>query len=719
MQKRVGLIALLAVWIASTLSPGSGTVAAQQPGSGTPPPATQGQTPSSGNGDPSQGPPPAGTEGQQPSGQPTFRAGINFVRVDVIATDSKGKPILDLKPEDLTVTEDGKPQSIESFKLINVDDRKDTTPAREIRSSFDEESEAQREDVRLFAIFLDDYHVRRGSSMYARQPLMRFLQNQLQPADMVALMYPLTPLSDVVMSRNHEALARAVEKFDGRKFDYQPKNQFEEKYANYPASVVERMRNEVSLSALRSLVTHMGSLREGRKAVILVSEGYSNYLPPQLRDPIASMPGLGNPARGSPSAGAGEDRERFFNTAEMVGDLRQVYDIANRNNTAIYALDPRGLAPFEFDINEGVGDTHVDAESLRMTQDTLRTLSDETDGRAIVNQNDLEKGLRQIVSDSSVYYLIGYNSSQAPQDGKFHEIKVKVKRSGVQVRHRKGYWALTKEETARAMAPPTPEPPKDFEEALATITPRPAAQAPTIRTWVGTARGDNGKTRVTFVWEPAPPPPGVRREEAARVSVTAMAPDGSAYFRGRVPDVTMASTAPDVAGTTGGAAPARGPAQVVFDAPPGPMQLRYSIENANAGVIDTDVREMTVPDLTAPQVQLSTPQVLRARTVKEFRDISADPHAVPSASREFRRTDRLVIRFDAYAPAGTPEVTAKLLNRAGQAMTDIPVSTQATGSTRQIDLPLAGMAAAEYLIEINAKGEAGSSKQLIAFRLVS
>ena len=108
----------------------------------------------------------------------------------------------------------------------------------------------------------------------------------------------------------------------------------------------------------------------------------------------------------------------------MIGDLRQVYDAANRNNTAIYALDPRGLAPFEFDINEGVGDTRVDAASLRMTQDTLRILADETDGRAIVNHNDLDKGLKQIVSDSSAYYLIGYNSSQAPQDGKFHEIKV-------------------------------------------------------------------------------------------------------------------------------------------------------------------------------------------------------------------------------------------------------------------------------------------------------
>jgi hypothetical protein len=158
---------------------------------------------------------------------------------------------------------------------------------------------------------------------------------------------------------------------------------------------------------------------------------------------------------------------------------------------------------------------------------------------------------------------------------------------------------------------------------------------------------------------------------------------------------------------------------VVFEAPPGPMQLRYSVENANAGVIDTDVREIAVPDLTAPQVQLSTPHVLRARTVKEFRELNADAHAVPSAAREFRRTDRLVIRFDAYAPAGTPEVSAKLLNRGGQAMLDVPVSTQSTGSTHQIDLPLASMAPAEYLIEINAKGEAGDAKQFIAFRLVS
>ena len=84
--------------------------------------------------------------------------------------------------------------------------------------------------------------------------------------------------------------------------------------------------------------------------------------------------------------------------------------------------------------------------------DTLRVLAEETDGRAIVNKNDLESGMKQIVRDSSAYYLLGYNSTQSPTDGRFHEIKVKLKRPGVQVRARKGYWAYTAEEAAKAIA---------------------------------------------------------------------------------------------------------------------------------------------------------------------------------------------------------------------------------------------------------------------------
>ena len=122
---------------------------------------------------------------------------------------------------------------------------------------------------------------------------------------------------------------------------------------------------------------------------------------------------------------------------DIQSEMQEVFNAANRSNTAFYTVDPRGLATGEFDINENVGMTRSN-NSLRQTQDTLRVLDDETDGRAIVNSNDLARAMKQIVADSSAYYLLGYNSTQAPQDGKFHEIKVRVKRSGTDVRARKG-----------------------------------------------------------------------------------------------------------------------------------------------------------------------------------------------------------------------------------------------------------------------------------------
>ena len=127
-------------------------------------------------------PAPAAPADQQ---TPIFRADINFVRVDVIVTDRQGNPVHDLKQEDFEVTEDGKPQAIQTFKLINVteDTGVGTDPPREVRNPIDEQTEAARDDVRLFAIFLDDYHVRLENSMRAREILARFVENQFNPKD--------------------------------------------------------------------------------------------------------------------------------------------------------------------------------------------------------------------------------------------------------------------------------------------------------------------------------------------------------------------------------------------------------------------------------------------------------------------------------------------------------------------------------------------------------
>src|SRR5438105_8418389 len=680
----------------------------------------------------------AGVRGQQtpppqqppadPNQPPIFRTGINFVRVDVIISDKAGNPIADLKQTDFDVSEDGKPQTIETFKLIKLDGGVSDAikdPPREIRTDYDEEAEAARDDVRLFAVFLDDYHVRRGSSMSVRNQLAAFVDKNLGPSDMIGVMYPLESTSSVRMTRNHSAVMRGLQQFTGRKFEYEPKNQYEETYAHYPTEIVERIRNQVSLSAIKALIVHMGSLKEGRKALVLVSEGYTNIIPPQMRNADAQMPGLGNPAYGNAQAGVNdptEDRANWLAGLDMDSDLRDVYDMANKNNVAIYAVDPRGLPVFEFDINEGGGiGIQTDSTYLRSTMDTLRLLAENTDGRAIVNRNDLAIGMKQITRDQSAYYLIGYNSSQQPSDGKFHEIKVRVKRPGVQVRARKGYWALNQEQTARALAPPKPAVPKPVEAAINSAIARPS-RASVVRTWIGTSRGENGKTRVTFGWEPLPKAPGDRadREEPTRVSLMALGADGSLVFRGRVPDVAVASTAPAAsvaAANASGAAP-RGAQRVVFDAPPGKVQLRVSVEGAASTVLDTETREIAVPDLTSPHAMLGTPCVLRARTIPELNKLKADPDAVPTASREFSRTDRLIVRVPTYGPGGAPPpLSVHILNRAGNAMNELSAAAGPRPGEQQIDLAVAALPPGEYVLEIKAGDQAGDAEELVGIRL--
>jgi len=651
---------------------------------------------------------------------PSFRTNINYVRVDVITTDKKGNPVGDLKATDFEILEDNKPQTIDTFKLVQLDggvQNSITEPPRQIRTDFDEESEAAKDDVRLFAFFLDDYHVRKGTSMATANPLFRFIQTQIGPTDMVGVMYPLQPTSSIRFTRNHGAVATALQRFRGRKYDYTTMNMYEEQYAHQPTEVVERVRNQVSLSAIKSLITHMGSLKEGRKSLILISEGYTYMLPPQMRNADAQMPGLGNPNALNPLAGQNdpnEDRAAWLATMDMTNDLRDVWDVANKNNVSIYCVDPRGLPGFEFDINEGIN-VQTDQKFLTNTMDTLRSLAENTDGRAIVNRNDIEVAMKQIVKDSSAYYLIGYNSTQAPSDGRFHEIKVRVKRSGIEVRARKGYWALNAEQTARALAPPKPDMPKPMEAALASIN-RPSRSA-VVQTWVGTARGENGKTRVTVVWEPVSHVPGEHYEAPSRVAVTAIAPDGSPYFRGRVPDVALASTSPGSAAAGGGPAP-RGPQRVTFDAAPGRMQLRLSVEGSAAQVLDTEVREITVPDMTAASAAIGTPLVFRARTARELQLLKADADPVPVTTREFQRSDRLLIRVPAYGPGGTaPVLSVHLLNRAGQPISELPVVPAPMAGEQQIELPLAGMAAGEYIFEIKTTAEGGEAKELLGFRV--
>ena len=208
--------------------------------------------------------------------QPPIRTGINFVRVDVIVTDSKGEPVLDLKPEEFTVTEDGKPQKIEQFtRRQDRRGRADRRRARPPRSAAPSTRSARPRAPTSGCSCCCSTTTTCGAATTWRcaSRSIDFIQNQLDPADMVAIMYPLTPVADIRFSRDRNALIGAIERFEGRKFNYQPRNAFEEQYAYYPAQTVERIRNQVTMGALKAAAVRLGGLREGRKSIIFVSEG--------------------------------------------------------------------------------------------------------------------------------------------------------------------------------------------------------------------------------------------------------------------------------------------------------------------------------------------------------------------------------------------------------------------------------------------------------------
>ena len=690
------------------------TLQAQQPQQGTSAPSTPPAQDSASTASQQQ------TDQTPPPGAPTFRTDINFVRVDIIVSDKQGNPVSDLKQQDFEISEDGKPQTIQTFKLVNVQDASTRSaplePQREIRSVVDEQMEAAKEDVRLFAIFLDDYHVRRENSIRAREPIARFAETKLLPNDMAGIMYPLTPLDDVLLTRNHQNLASAIRQFTGRKYNYEARNLFEERYVNYVSTMeAERIRNQVTLSALKGLIVHMGGLREGRKAIILVSEGFTNTLPAQAQDPIASMP-MPNGRAPDPIGGVSpqQQSQEFFLQTDMLSDIRWVYEMANRYNTTIYTVDPRGLAAFEFDLDRGNVSSTADQKVLDNSMDTLRILASETDGRAIVNQNDLTPGLNQIVRDSSAYYLLGYTTTQNAADGKFHQINVRVKRPNIQVRARKGYLALTAAEAVQATAPPKPGPPKAVTDALGTLAV--TNRRSVIRTWIGMSPGSNGKTKVSFVWEPMPAQPGVRTETPARVSLVAGSANSDLYFRGKVPDAKGSSPALP-SSSSAFALPAQ-PARVEFEVPPGSMDLDITIEDATAGVIDRETRKLDVPS-PGLGVTLSTPEVFRGRTLREWQTLAADPAAIPLPDREFRRTDHLLLRVAAGSPSGVPTVTARLLNRDGGAMTELTVSPGGVPGVTNIDAPLANLPTGEFLIEINATDGTEKTSTLVAIRVIA
>ena len=579
------------------------------------------------------------TPSQPPPEQPppVFRAGAALVRVDVTVTNRHGEPVTDLSASDFEVSEDNVPQSVETFKLVSADGRQaeDDDTSLEIRSPEHAAAEAARDDVRVFLIFWDEYHIGRfASAIQARRALTDFVTSAFGPTDLVALMDPLLPTDAIRWTRNRTDLSQAIQKLEGRYRVYMPVRSVLEEAQLYRRDV-ERLRSEVTVSAMKSAASYLGGLREGRKAIVFVSEG---------------LPWL--------------DRN---DEASLIQDLVRT---ANDNNTAIYTLDPRGL---------GAG-----------VADVMWTLAASTGASAFVNTNSPEKALRQVVVDASAFYLLGYASTKSPADGKFHQIKVRVKRSGIDVRARKGYWAPSTTDVDRAAREAVDGRPPQVSSAIATLS----ATRPerVLDLWAGATRAADGSAALTLTWTPRA---GRTAGQTGSLAVTAHTADGDDTF-----EAPLASR------------------RLSFAVRPGEVRLKVVVKDERGDTVDEDTRQISIPDLAQPALTLSSPAAILARNAAELRAVAAA--SVPFAGREFSRTDRLFVRFEVYGEAAANAVvTARLLSRSGGQLRTLTVQAPRNGlDAYEIDVPLGSLARGDFLIAIAAEAGDDRAEALFPLRVI-
>jgi VWFA-related protein len=425
---------------------------------------------------------------QQAQQQPTFRGGARFVRVDVYPTGRDGKPIEGLTAADFELFEDGKPQAIDTFEFVRVEAEPEIARA-DPNSQAEGEALAKDPRARVFAIVLDTRHVDLGSGRAMRRPLVEMLDQLIGPRDMFGVITPQLPASSFLLGRRTTTVADMLERhwvwgaYDQmlpqddaeRLFNscfgiitgspYRPPGTNEE----LTKELIARHRERQTLEHLSALVEKLYTIREERKVVIVVTQGWrlfgSNR---RAADEVARLRGAAAPTvtqqGGRIALGTPPQRPGQADNADCVSQalalfamdstryFRDLMQRAARANVAFYPMDPRGLAPFDQPISHGVMSATEENARLASRAGGLRELAENTDGLALLLNNDLDAQLRRLTETLSAYYLLGYYSTNAKFDGGYRRLQVKVTQPGVHVKARRGYFAPTEAEMAALAA---------------------------------------------------------------------------------------------------------------------------------------------------------------------------------------------------------------------------------------------------------------------------
>jgi VWFA-related protein len=664
---------------------------------------------------------------------PTFRTEANYVRVDVFPTRN-GAPVTDLTAADFEVFEERAPQKIEQFERVVIRAAGSGEGRREPNSVAESQRAIQDPRSRIFVLFLDPTHVEQATSRAISQTLSNVLNRLIGPDDYVGVMVPPMKLSDVTFARRTVAIENLLRRdWWGKRDSLLPADEVEDQYAycyqsTAPAigqEMILRHREQQTFDALEDLVVSIRNLREERKAVLAITDGWLIYRPNStLARPLVddtgnpTMPAPGNAPIGiDPRSGrlstadlnnTGEAARRkceldrqALSTLDNESRLRSIIEEANRSNTSFYPVDPRGLVVFDEGIvpSAQVGPPsanptlrpEVETSRLRAREDGLRRLAEGTDGTAVVGTNMIREALRRVVEDLNSYYLLGYYST-GKLDGKFHSIMVRVKRPGVSVRARRGYQALRESDVARAVASTAVAPALSGEAAIA------AAASSAVARVGNSVRDQPLRVYVTAGWRSG----ADGRPEAMFWTVGEVVD--------RIPGsdleaVLMTAAGEIVTSARGRIAP--GTTSAIVTVTPGQAVQGgdYVVRVRSQAPAGTETVSMPV---TLPAASQSSGAVFFRR------GLSTGNKDAPTADLRFRRSERLRVEV----PVTADVAVARLLDRTGKPLA-VPVAaatrTDADGSRWATgELLLSPLAPADYVVEISVNG----TRTMAAFRIV-
>ncbi|HEX5735826.1 MAG TPA: VWA domain-containing protein [Blastocatellia bacterium] len=365
-----------------------------------------------------------------------LRIKADLVQIDVVVTDKNNRPVLGLKKEDFILQEDGKPQEISFFALHRASGAGATEA--QLAEAAKRDPSLAPEPGRFIFIILDQYNISPTNRQSLRESLLRFIAEDVGSQDHVAIIG--TSGSLVVFqqaTRNRRAQELAIEAFLSVGPDLksalavdQALNDAQKELgltASQSGGAYQEYILRKTLSALRDIAKGVSEL-PGRKIAIFVSEN----LPFQF------------------TSSAGIDDNISY-------ELTQVISRSRRGGLTFYTVDPRGLAVAipSGTAAEAVGksalgggttsfeDPGASADRLISSRGGMRELAAATGGFSIFDTNNVRAGLQRIMTENEAYYMLAYYPQNASPDGKFHNIKVRVKdQPDLVVRTRKGYTAV-------------------------------------------------------------------------------------------------------------------------------------------------------------------------------------------------------------------------------------------------------------------------------------